>query len=248
MKAVALELASITHAAGALYLNLQTPDGVPVINLRVPNHLVEQAVRGGVAQLQRAQFEILERLAVTAEHRDGRTAEHPRRVGRLSALVADAIGWPAGQVELIGSAARLHDIGKIGIPESILLKPDALTDEEFGILREHTRIGASILADSSLPLLQMAEEIALTHHEHWDGTGYTPGLGGEAIPQCGRIVALVDVFDALTHDRPYKEAWPLDRAVDWIKRGRGRHFDPTLVDAFVSLSRTDMLGDRGSLS
>ncbi|MGI8784065.1 MAG: HD-GYP domain-containing protein [Acidobacteriota bacterium] len=243
MKAVALELASFTYAHGALCLNLQTPEGVPAFNLRVPNHLVEQAVRGGVAELQRAQFEILERLAVTAEHRDGRTAEHTRRVGRLSALVADAIGWPAGQVELIGCAARLHDIGKIGIPESILLKPHALTAQEFEMLRAHTRIGASILAGSSLPLLQMAEKIALTHHERWDGTGYTPGFRGQVIPQCGRIVALVDVFDALTHERPYKEAWPIDRAIDWIQRGRGLHFDPSLVDAFVSLSPTDLLSD-----
>jgi putative two-component system response regulator len=146
---------------------------------------------------------------------------------------------PEATAELLRRAAPLHDLGKIGVPDSILLKLDRLTDDEFRTIKTHTQVGARILSGSSHPLLQLAEQIALTHHEHWDGTGYTPGVKGEAIPLVSRIVAVADVFDALTHARPYKPAWPVEEAVAEIERQRGRQFDPRVVDAFVEMLEED---------
>ncbi len=132
----------------------------------------------------------------------------------------------------MGLCAPLHDIGKIGIPDAILLKPGKLTAEEFDVMKTHTTIGAEILRDGSNTIVKMAETVALTHHEKWDGSGYPLGLKGELIPLCSRIVAIADVFDALTHERPYKEAWPVEKAVDEIRRLSGTHFDPMVVSAF----------------
>jgi len=178
---------------------------------------------------------MLERLAVTAELRDDSTGEHSYRVGKLSSLLAIEYGCDDGTAFMIELAARLHDIGKIGVPDAILLKPDKLNDAERLVMRTHTTVGAELLSKSNIPHMQMAEEIARYHHEWWDGSGYPGNLSGTAIPLASRITALADVFDALTHRRPYKEAWPIDRAIDEIARLKGCQFDPQLTDYFLVL-------------
>jgi PAS domain S-box-containing protein len=199
------------------------------------NERLEENVLERSRELRDARNETLERLALAAERRDDDTGDHIRRVGDLSGLLAHVLELPGGHVELIGRAAPLHDVGKIGIPDGILLKPGKLTSQEFDEMKSHAAIGAHILGGSSVPLLQTAEEIALSHHERWDGSGYPSGLRGEAIPLSGRIVTVADVFDALTRSRPYKEAWPVDMAIEEIKNQRGRHFDPDVVDAFLTV-------------
>ncbi len=187
------------------------------------------------SQLADAHLEVIDRLAMAAEYRDDETGEHIKRVGQTSALLARALRLPSDQVLLIRRAATLHDVGKIGIPENILLKPGRLTPDEFEVMKSHTTIGARILSGGAFPLLQMAEEIALTHHERWDGSGYPRGLKGEAIPLVGRIVAVADVFDILSHPRPYKKAWTADEAIAELQRVAGTHFDPAVVSAFLDL-------------
>jgi putative two-component system response regulator len=182
-----------------------------------------------------SQVQVIQRLALANEYRDDDTGQHTSRVGDLSALVGAALGMPADQLVLLRQAAPLHDVGKIGIPDGILLKPGRLTDEEFEKMQTHTTLGADMLVRPGFPLLEVAAEIALTHHERWDGTGYPAGLAQTAIPLVGRIVAIADVFDALTHARPYKEAWTVDDAVTEIRRQRGLQFDPDVVDAFLSV-------------
>lgn len=198
---------------------------------------LEEKVAERTSQLEFAKIEILERLAVAAEIRDDETGRHTQRVGRVSALIAQALGLPDRSVELIRRAAPLHDIGKIATPDSILLKPGSLSPAEWQVMKRHTKVGARLLANSISSALQVAETIALTHHEHWDGNGYT-GMAGEAIPAVGRLVAVVDVFDALTNHRPYKEAWDLERSVDEIRSQRGRQFEPRIVDAFLEVNST----------
>lgn len=197
----------------------------------------EAALRGQVAEqeLFRSRIEMLERLAVTAELRDDSTGEHSYRVGKLAALLASEYGCDEGTCFMVELAARLHDIGKIGVPDAILLKPDKLNDAERQVMRTHTTVGAELLSKSNIPQMQMAEEIARYHHEWWDGSGYPGGLAGTAIPLSSRITALADVFDALTHRRPYKEAWPLDRALNEISDLRGKQFEPQLTDMFLAL-------------
>jgi putative two-component system response regulator len=197
------------------------------------NELLEQRIRERTHQLETARFEILQRLSLAAEYRDDDTGEHIRRVGETAAGIAHALDLPGEQVELIRQAAPLHDIGKLGVSDAILRKPGKLTPEEFLHVKGHARIGQRILDGTQVPVLLLARDIAQTHHERWDGSGYPDGRAGTEIPQAGRIVAVADVFDALTHDRPYKSAWPLDRAVDEILSQRGRHFDPEVVDAFL---------------
>jgi putative two-component system response regulator len=153
----------------------------------------------------------------------------------MTQRLAIAIGRPADEAELIGQASAMHDVGKIGIPDAVLLKPGKLDADEWAVMQSHTTIGAEILAGSSSALLQVAEEIARTHHERWDGTGYPAGLKGEEIPLAARITAICDVFDALRSRRVYKGSWPLEEAVAELAAQRGRHFDPTLVDTFLAL-------------
>ena len=185
--------------------------------------------------LEASRLETLERLALAAEYRDSVTHEHTERVGQTAFLLASELGLPGSEASLIGQAAPLHDLGKLAIPDAILLKPGKLLTAEFQLIQEHPNAGASILADSSYEVLRLAEEIALTHHEWWDGSGYPAGLKEEEIPIGGRIVALADVFDALTHERPYKDAWPVRDAVAEIRRLEGRQFDPAVVEAFLRL-------------
>jgi len=202
--------------------------------LRDHNQLLEQRVGERTKELEQAHFEMLERLAMAAEFRDDQTGQHTRRVGETAAILARNLELPRDQVELIRHAAPLHDVGKIGIPDNILLKPGPLTPEEFEVIKTHTTIGAKILSGGKFPLLQTAEEIALCHHERWDGTGYPRGLRGEAIPLPGRIVALADVFDAIISKRPYKEARPVEDAAAELQRGAGTQFDPRVVEAFLA--------------
>jgi putative two-component system response regulator len=205
------------------YLHLQLQD---------QNRILEQRVRERTAELEETQVEILERLALAAEYRDDDTGEHTRRVGQMSAQIAHALGLSETEVELIRRAAPLHDIGKIAIPDAILLKPGRLTPEEFEEMKTHSTIGAKMLSGGRFPLLKCAEEIALTHHERWDGSGHL-GLHAASIPLAGRIVTVADVFDALISERPYKKAWRRVEAVEEIRRQSGRQFDPRVVEAFL---------------
>jgi putative two-component system response regulator len=204
------------------------------LQIQSQNQMLEAKVRERTRELESAQIEIIERLARAAEFRDDNTGQHTERVGQMAALLAKKIGLPDSQVSLIRRAAPLHDVGKIGIPDSILLKLGKLTAEEMAIVRTHTTIGARILSGSRFPILRLAEEIAFNHHERWDGDGYA-GISGDAIPLAGRIVAIADVFDALTQKRPYKAAWPVGEAIGEIERQRGRQFDPAIGDAFLQV-------------
>jgi putative two-component system response regulator len=196
---------------------------------------LEERVRERTRDLAAAEVEVANRLAFAAELRDYQDGAHVQRVGRTSAHLARLLGLPDEQVELIRHAAPLHDIGKIAIPDAILLKPDALTLEEWDVMKNHTTLGAQMLAGSRSPILQLAEEIALYHHENWDGTGYTPGLRGDEIPLAGRIVCVADVYDALTHQRPYKPIWSQQDAVDWMRGMREQKFDPQVFDALLAV-------------
>jgi hypothetical protein len=202
---------------------------------------VSVAERRAREVLQDAQVTMLERLAAAAEYRDDDTGQHTRRVGELSARIARALGLPEDRVALFRHVAPLHDVGKIGVPDAVLLKPGRLTEKERELIKTHTVVGRSVLDSNGYELLQMAADIAISHHERWDGTGYPAGRKGEAIPIVGRIVAVADVFDALTHARPYKPAWPVDEAVAEIWRQRGRQFDPQVVDAFFSVLEEDWI-------
>jgi len=217
-------------------------DAVEVL-LRTRNllraHLLQRELNDLVTSRTRdldlARIEVVQRLALAAEYRDDDTHHHIERVGRSTKIIATSLGLATNAVDRLALAAPLHDVGKIGIPDSILLKPGPLTDEEMRVMRTHVTIGACILAGSPSPVICAAAEIARFHHERWDGCGYLDGLAGEQIPLGARIAALADVFDALTHARPYKEAWTVERAVAEIVDQRGRAFDPAIVDAFSRL-------------
>ena len=189
----------------------------------------EKIVQIRTRELEGAQLEVVMRLAQAAELRDEDTGEHTFRVGRNAAAIAYCLGWSEAEVKIIYLAARLHDVGKIGISDTILLKPGKLTDDEFELMRQHTVIGAKMLSNGQSTLLRMAEKIALSHHERWDGNGYPNKLAGEAIPDVARIVSVADVLDALTHARPYKKAWSVEATLAEIERNSGRQFDPNIV-------------------
>jgi putative two-component system response regulator len=203
-------------------------------------------VRQQTRHLELARLEVLERLALAAEFRDDETREHTLRVAHTSACLATALGMTPSETREIQLAAPLHDIGKIAIPDHILLKPGPLTPEERIAMASHVTTGAEILSGSASTLLQIGEQIALTHHERWDGRGYPAGLHGGEIPLAGRIVAVADVFDALTHQRPYKDAWPLEQAVAEIKAGAGSQFDPEVVSAFAQLDHLSLVDGLGA--
>jgi putative two-component system response regulator len=199
--------------------------------LQRQNDILEEKVQERRGELQAAQQEILDRLVLAAEFRDDDTRQHTQRVGEISAQIAEAMGLEDSLVKVIRMAAPLHDLGKIGMPDGILLKLGKLTDEEFKLMQQHTVIGARLLSGSPHAILQMAEQIALTHHERWDGSGYLAGLKADEIPLVSRIVAVADVFDALTHKRPYKDPWPVDAALEEIEKLQGQQFDPQVVSA-----------------
>ena len=192
-------------------------------------------------ELEEAHFETLERLAVAGEYRDDDTGRHTQRVARMTAQLAEGLRLSSEHVRWIGQAARLHDAGKIGISDTILLKPSKLTDEEFAIMKTHTTIGARLFEGAKSELIQVAQRIAASHHERWDGTGYPQNLGGETIPIEARLLSVADVFDALTHERPYKRAWPVKNAVAEIASQSGRQFDPQVVEIFLRLPHAELI-------
>ncbi len=194
---------------------------------------LEERVREQTADIRSAQEEVLCRLASASQWRDEETGMHIRRTGLLSQALARAAHWMGDDLDTIRQAAPMHDIGKIGIPDAILQKPGKLTSEEYEVMKTHTRIGAEILAGSKVPMLQMARDIALNHHERWDGKGYPRGLAGKDIPESARIVSIVDVYDALTHDRVNRPALPDDEALAIMHAGAGTLFDPQLLAAFM---------------
>lgn len=194
--------------------------------------LVEQ-VRIATAAIHAREQELVFRMSRAAEFRDPETGAHILRMAHYSRLIAAQLGLPLADQELILKAAPMHDIGKIGIADSILLKPGVLTSDEFEIMKTHARIGFDLLKESESSIFQAAASIALSHHEKYDGSGYPAGLSGEAIPLFGRIVAVADVFDALTSERPYKKAWPVERAKAYLLAGAGGHFDPRCVEVFL---------------
>jgi putative two-component system response regulator len=203
-----------------------------VINDRKYRQRLEQQVREHTVAIRRAHEETIYRLLTASLWRDEETGTHLRRTGLFSEVLARAAGWSAAEAENLRFAAPMHDVGKIAIPDAILRKPGKLFLEEFEIMKQHTIFGAEMLAGSGIPMLQMAQEIALNHHERWDGEGYPAGLAGNAIPESARIVAIVDVYDALTHDRVYRRAMPEEQAMTIMQRGAGRHFDPLLLSLF----------------
>ncbi|HKI55893.1 MAG TPA: HD domain-containing phosphohydrolase [Trueperaceae bacterium] len=208
------------------------------------NQRLEDMVRQRTRELEDAHVEMLVRLAKAAEYRDDDTGEHTWRVARACALLAGELGLAPERADLLLRAARLHDVGKITIPDGILLKPGRLSDAEYEVVKQHTRAGAELLSGGRSPLVKLAETIALTHHERWDGGGYPQGLAGDAIPLESRLLAVADTFDALTHDRIHRKAVSPERAVQEITANSGTQFDPRVVDAFLVLvSRGELLTD-----
>jgi putative two-component system response regulator len=206
--------------------------------LQRSNAQLEAKVRERTAEAEEARLEVLERLAMAAEYRDDATGQHIRRVGTLAGWLARAVGLTSEESDRIASAAPLHDVGKIAIPDNILLKPGRLNNAEMDIMRTHTTIGAKLLSRSRSPLMNTAREVALFHHERWDGHGYPNGIGGEEIPISSRIVGLVDFFDALSHDRPYRRRHGVVDVMEVIRDQRGKHFDARLTDAFLDWAAT----------
>jgi putative two-component system response regulator len=199
-----------------------------------------QALRTALARMtdaqrltQEAHLDTIKRLMIAAEHRDHDTAGHIERIGLYSAVVARALGMSPGEVELIRHAAPMHDVGKLGVPDRVLLKPGKLDEDEWRLMRAHTTMGAAILAGSAAPVIQLGEKIALSHHEKWDGTGYPNGTSGDEIPLEGRICTVVDFFDALTMDRPYRKAVPNSEVVEMMQAAAGAHFDREVLEAFL---------------
>jgi len=197
--------------------------------------VLEEMVRQRTAEVVQSRLEIVQRLGRASEYRDNETGRHILRMSHSAALLAKQIGWSDERCNLILHTSTMHDLGKIGISDTILLKPARLTLEERAIMETHTTIGADILSGSNNELLETGRVIALTHHEKWDGSGYPHKLSGETIPMEGRIAAIVDVFDALTSVRPYKKAWPVDEAVEDMRQQSGAHFDPELVEHFLTI-------------
>jgi len=195
--------------------------------------LMESEVNRRTEEIRKTQFEIIQRLAVAGELRDNETGAHVKRMSHVCRLLATKRGISSEFSELILYASAMHDVGKIGIPDSILLKSKKLTPAEWEIMQQHPKIGARIIGKHESPLISLAREISLFHHERWDGKGYPHGVSGDEIPIAARIAAISDVFDALTSDRPYKKAWSVDKSVEMIKSESGKHFEPVMVDLFV---------------
>ena len=207
------------------------------------NSRLELKVRERTEDLRESQLELVRRLATAAESRDDATGIHITRMSRTCRTLARDAGMSEAEAEQLMHASSMHDIGKIAIPDSVLLKPGPLTEDEWEIMKSHTTVGAELLSGSRSPVVRMAEIIARTHHEKWDGTGYPDNLAGEAIPLVARICAVCDVFDALVSDRPYKHAWLVDEALAEIKRLSGTHLDPALAELFVA-RRPDLRAER----
>ncbi|PBQ29852.1 HD-GYP domain-containing protein [Shewanella algae] len=221
---------------------ISKPISPAILKVRIANQLalanqarqLQQLVKLRTRELEQTRHKIINRLGRAAEYRDNETGLHVQRMSHYCRVLTRQLGASESWVELLFNAAPMHDIGKIGIPDHILLKPGKLTPEEYRIMQGHTKIGADILGDDASPLLQMAAEVARSHHERWDGNGYPEGLQGNAIPLSARIAAIADVFDALTSERPYKSAWSNQEAFAYLKKEAGGQFDPELVAAFCA--------------
>lgn len=220
------------------------PISPPIVRARVQTHLalsdqnreLERKVQQRTEQLEETRLQIIQRLGRAAEYKDNETGLHVIRMSLYAYELALAAGMSEADANLLKHAAPMHDIGKIGIPDQILKKKGRLDEAELQIMHTHCQIGADIIGNDDSEILQLAKTVALTHHEKWDGTGYPNGLSGEAIPSVGRIVAIADVFDALTSERPYKEAWSVAEALAFMKSEAGTHFDPHLMEIFLSIS------------
>ena len=211
------------------------------LELEEQNRRLGERVAERTRELEQSQLEVLQRLARAAELRDDETGQHTQRVATIATAIAKAAGLSDDLVQLIGKVAPLHDVGKIGIPDAILLKHGRLTREEFEVIKAHTTIGASMLGNGRSELIRMAEIIALSHHERWDGKGYPQRLSGDEIPLPARIVAVADVFDALTHARPYRPAWSVEATLAEIRQLQARQFDPVLAEVFLQLESHESL-------
>ncbi len=219
------------------------PISPPLVKARVKTHLslhnqaqhLEDLVQERTDELNDTRIEIIRRLGRAAEFKDNETGTHVIRMSWFARFLAQEIGQPEPWCELLYNAAPMHDIGKIGIPDRVLLKPGKLDAEEWEIMKKHAQYGADIIGEHPSPILQMAKEVAITHHEKWNGSGYPNGLKGDQIPLSGRIVAVADVFDALTSERPYKAAWPEEKAIALLREEAGQHFDPSLIEPFINI-------------
>ncbi|MDH1262804.1 HD domain-containing phosphohydrolase [Pseudomonas sp. GD03944] len=205
------------------------PVSPPIVRARVRTHL--SLVH--LDELKRTRLQIVQRLGMAAEYKDNETGLHVIRMSHFSRVLALAAGFSENAADELLNAAPMHDVGKIGIPDSVLRKPGKLDDEEWQVMRQHVEIGARIIGEHVSGVLRTAQIVALSHHEKWDGSGYPRGLRGEEIPIEGRIVAIADVFDALTSVRPYKQAWSIEDAVGFLREQSGQHFDPRLVELFI---------------
>ncbi|WP_278957449.1 response regulator [Aquipseudomonas alcaligenes] len=205
------------------------PVSPAIVKARVRTHL--SLVR--VEELRETRLQIVQRLGLAAEYKDNETGLHVIRMSHYSRVLALAAGFSEAQAEELLNAAPMHDVGKIGIPDAVLRKPGKLDGEEWEVMKQHAQIGADIIGEHPSGLLRMAREIALNHHEKWDGSGYPRGISGAEIPVEARIIAIADVFDALTSERPYKKAWPVEEAMQLLREQSGRHFDPELVELFL---------------
>ncbi|MBK1717557.1 HD domain-containing phosphohydrolase [Thiocystis violacea] len=217
-------------AAGAVDYIVK-PLSAPIVRARVATHL--SLVR--TSRLEQSYQDALAMLGMAGHYNDTDTGVHIWRMGAYARELASALGWTSSACDELERAAPMHDTGKIGIPGEILRKPGKLDEREWEVMKRHTRIGHEILARSNAPIFRLAAEIALRHHEKWDGGGYPDALAGEAIPECARIVAVADVFDALTMKRPYKDAWPIERAIATMRESSGSHFEPRLIECFVDI-------------
>lgn len=203
-------------------------------SLREYSEGLERIVRHQTRMIRETQEETIVRLLTALESRDQETGGHVRRISLFCGVLAEAAGWSKSQIDDLRLASPMHDIGKIGVPDRILRKPGTLTNAEFEVIKTHTTIGGNILGDSDFPMLKIAHDIALFHHERWDGSGYPEGLKGETIPEAARVSAVVDVFDALSNDRVYRKASPEHEVLEIMYEGRGSHFDPGFYDIFIS--------------
>lgn len=217
-------------AAGAVDYILK-PVSPPLVRARVRTHLSLVST----TQLEKSYHDAIHMLGIASEYKDTDTGVHIWRMAAYSSALAASCGHDATSCKRIELAAPMHDIGKLGIPDAILHKPGKLDASEWAIMQGHAALGYEILSKSAAPVMQLAATIAHRHHEKWDGSGYPDGLAGEEIPQIARIVAIADVFDALTMKRPYKEAWPMDRVIATLTQDTGRHFDPQLMDQFINI-------------
>lgn len=206
-----------------------------VRNGLLTQEMLESEVQRRTLEIRRREEEIAIKLVSLTSLRDEETGTHIRRIGLYAAVMAKALNWDAEAIDNIRVAAPMHDIGKIGIPDRVLRKSGVLNDEEFNVMKKHTEIGANMLRGTKIPVLDMAASIAMNHHERWDGTGYPNGLAGEAIPLCARITTIVDIYDALVHERVYKKAMPEEEALNLMKDMAGRHLDPHLFELFLKL-------------